>query len=89
MLPQHIRSVLVLNGGSYSDFKSLYHVALGSQEDFFEMLQPNSMLSFQLNNKTGTEFILVQSDDIEEAKFHLFNCLNSTFETIVISSILL
>lgn len=80
MLPQHIRSVLVLNGGSYSDFKSLYHVALGSQEDFFEMLQPNSMLSFQLNNKTGTEFILVQSDDIEEAKFHLFNCLNSTFE---------
>ncbi|MDY0015691.1 MAG: hypothetical protein RBS13_05725 [Bacteroidales bacterium] len=80
MLPQDIRSVLVLNGGSYSDFSSLYHVALGSQEDFFAMLQPNSMLSFQLNNKAGAEFILVQSDDIDEAKFHLFNCLNSTYE---------
>lgn len=80
MLPQNIHSMLVLNSDSYSDFNSLYHGSLGSQEDFFAMLQPNSMLNFQLNNKAEEEFILVQSDDIEEAKFHLFNCLNSTFE---------
>jgi len=45
------------------------------------MMKPNTVFSFHLEEEdTLISYILIKSDDIEEAKFHLNNCLNSAFD---------
>lgn len=80
LLPNDVESFFVFRGKSFSDLTYLYNIPSGTQEDFFSMMQPNSILTFQIKNKSEENFILIKSDDVDEANFHLFNCLNNTYE---------
>ena len=80
LLPNNLSSVFALFGDNFQKLTSLYSTKVGSNEDFFTMMQPNSIITFTCQHDTTVNYILMRSDDITEAAFHLFNCLNSTYE---------
>jgi len=80
LLPRHTTAVFALFGNDFNKLTSLYTTKVGSYEDFLSMMKPNSIITFTLQNNTAANFILMRSDEVEEAKFHLFNCVNNTYE---------
>ncbi|MFA7401336.1 MAG: hypothetical protein GX612_09020 [Bacteroidales bacterium] len=77
--PLSTSRILAWQGDTYSRFSHLKSLNAGSQEDFFSMLKPNSMCFFQTQGDTASSFLMLKSDDTEEAAFHLFNCVGTEF----------
>ncbi len=80
LLPKNPTAIVGLIGENFSSLSTLYQLKRSVNEDFMLMMKPNTIFSFNLEADTAATYILMKSDDIEEAKFHLYNCLNSTFE---------
>lgn len=79
LFPLSTSRIISWQGDTYSRFLHLKTVNAGSQEDFFSMLKPNTMCFFQTQGDTASSFLLLKSDDTEEATFHLFNCVGTEF----------
>ena len=79
LFPLSTFRIMSWQGDTYTRFSHLKTVNAGSQEDFFSMLKPNSMCFFQTQGNTASSFLMLKSDDTEEATFHLFNCVRTEF----------
>ncbi|NLJ81786.1 MAG: hypothetical protein GX330_01495 [Bacteroidales bacterium] len=80
LLPENTSSVFALIGDEYRKINSLKTNKISSYEDFLSMMKPTSVFNVALDKDSVSHLILMRSEDIEEAKFHLFNCLNSSYE---------
>lgn len=80
LLPENTSAVFALLGDDYQKINSLNMNKVSSYEDFLSMMKPTSIFNITLEKDSSSHLILIRSEDIEEAKFHLFNCLNSSYE---------
>ena len=81
LLPKNTTFITGFFGKDFVSLSTLYQSKRSMSEDFMTMMKPNTVFSFHLEEEdTLISYILIKSDDIEEAKFHLNNCLNSAFD---------
>ena len=80
MLPYSANAVFSIKARQSADWKTIKSVVQTS-EDFFALMYPTQILTFDIENDTDVfHYLLIKSEDISEASFHLYNSLRSSFE---------
>ncbi|MDR0368005.1 MAG: hypothetical protein LBH82_02540 [Bacteroidales bacterium] len=53
-----------------------------SEEDFFSLMYPTQVITFEATNDTANyTYLMLHSDNVEEASFHLYQSLESSFDS--------
>jgi hypothetical protein len=78
-LPVNANRIFSIKANKVDDFKKI-KPAVQSAEDFFSLMYPTHILSFEMDNDTVTDkYLLIKSGNISETSFHLYNLLVSSF----------
>ena len=78
-LPYNAQDVFCLNAGSYKNLSQIKPYVQTS-EDVLALMYPNQLISFTINhNDSLSHALLLVSEDVSEAAFHLFNSVGSDF----------
>jgi predicted metal-dependent hydrolase len=79
-LPQTANHIFSIKARSSSDWKTIKHI-VHTDEDFFGLMYPSQILTFDIEQDTSIfHYLLIKSENISEASFHLYNSLRSSFE---------
>jgi len=79
MLPCNAQDVFCIYTGTYKCFSKIKPYVQTS-ENLLELMYPNQLITFTINhNDTVSNALLLVSDNVSEAAFHLFNSVESDF----------
>jgi len=80
ILPYNANHIFSIKANRAEDWKKIKSV-VQMQEDFFALMYPNQVVTFDIENDTVVfHYLLIKSENCSEAAFHLYNSLQSSFE---------
>jgi hypothetical protein len=79
-LPYSANRVFSIKAKQAADWEKMKHI-VHPNEDFFALMYPTQIVTFDIENDTAVfHYLLIKSENISEASFHLYNSLQSSFE---------
>jgi hypothetical protein len=79
MLPSNAQGIFCIYSGSYKRFAKIKPYVQTS-EDVLELMSPNQLITFTINhNDSLSNALLLVSENVSEAAFHLFHSVGSDF----------
>ena len=79
ILPYNANRIFSIKANRADDWKNMPST-LQMDEDFFSLMYLNNIVTFEMETDSSVfNYLLIHSENISEAAFHLFNSLNSRF----------
>ena len=80
ILPYNANHIFSVKANKSSDWKNIKSIVQTS-EDLFALMYPTQILTFDIKNDAEVfHYLVIRSENTQEASFHLYNSLRSSFE---------